>query len=61
MHEGFVLTPEMRGAWRPVPHELLERLGPVPPRWRYMVLGEHVVLVDAGWRIRDVLHFEVGF
>jgi hypothetical protein len=61
IHEGFVLTPEMRRAWRPVPHDLLARLGPCPPGYRYVVIGDHVVLVDSRWRIHDVLHFELNF
>jgi hypothetical protein len=60
IHEGFVLTPDMRAGWRPVPHDLLVRLGPCPPGYRYVVLGDHVVLVDGGWRIHDVLHLEVN-
>jgi hypothetical protein len=60
IHEGFVFTPEMRRAFRPVPHELLVRLGPAPHGWRYVVIGDHVCLVDADWRIHDVLHFELN-
>ena len=61
IHEGFVFTPEMRRAFRPVPHELLVRLGPAPHGWRYVVIGDHVCLIDADWRIHDVLHFELNF
>ena len=61
LHEGFVLTPEMRRAYRPVPPELLRRFSPPPPGYRYIVLGDHVVLVDRGYRIHDVLHFELNF
>jgi hypothetical protein len=60
IHEGFVFTPEMRRAYRPVPHDLLVRLGPVPHGYRYVIIGDHVVLVDDGWRIHDVLHFDVN-
>jgi hypothetical protein len=60
IHEGFVFTPEMRRAYRPVPHDLLVRLGPAPHGYRYVVIGDHVVLVDDGWRIHDVLHFDVN-
>jgi hypothetical protein len=60
IHEGFVFTPEMRRAYRPVPHDLLVRLGPVPYGYRYVVIGDHVVLVDDGWRIHDVVHFDVN-
>lgn len=61
IHEGFVFTRDMRRAVRPVPPELLVRLGPVPRGYRYVVIGDHVCLVDNGWRIHDVLHFEVNF
>jgi hypothetical protein len=60
IHEGFVFTPEMRAGIRPVPHDLLVRLGPCPPGYRYVVIGDHVVPVDGGWRIHDVLHFELN-
>jgi hypothetical protein len=61
IHEGFVFTPDMRHGYRPVPHDLMVRLGPVPHGYRYVVIGDHVVLVDDGWRIHDVLHFEANF
>ena len=61
IHEGFVFTHDMRRAVRPVPPELLVRLGPVPRGYRYVVIGDHVCLVDGGWRIHDVLHFELSF
>ncbi len=60
IHEGFVFTPEMRKAWRPVPHDLLVRLGPCPSGYRYGIIGDHIVLVDGNWRIHDVLHLEVN-
>ena len=61
IREGFVFDHNMRRAVRPVPPELLVRLGPVPRGYRYVVIGDHVVLVDGGWRIHDVLHFEANF
>ena len=61
IHEGFVFTPDMRRGIRPVPRELLVRLGPPPRGYRYVIIGDHVVLVDNGWRIHDVLHFELNF
>jgi hypothetical protein len=61
IHEGFVFTQDMRRGIRPVPRELLVRLGPAPRGYRYVVIGDHVVLVDNGWRIHDVLHFELNF
>jgi hypothetical protein len=61
IREGFVLTPEMRAGIRPVPRDLIGRLGPAPPGYRYVIIGDHVVLVDRGYRIHDVLHFELNF
>lgn len=61
IHEGFVFTSDMRRGSRPVPAELLVRLGPVPRGYRYVAIGDHVVMVDNGWRIHDVLHFELNF
>jgi len=60
IRQGFVLSPEMQRGGRQLPRELAEHLGPVPHGWRYIILGDHVCLVDAGWRIRDVLNFGVG-
>ena len=61
IHEGFVLTPDMRAAIRPVPRDLYGRFGPPPPGYRYVVIGDHVCLIDRGYRIHDVLHFELNF
>src|SRR5580698_6903067 len=59
IHEGFVLTPDMRAGIRPLPHDLYVRFGPPPPGYRYVIIRDHVVLVDRGYRIHDVLHFEL--
>jgi Ni/Co efflux regulator RcnB len=59
IREGYVLTPEMRAGIRPVPRDL--RLPPPPPGYRYVMIGDHIVLVDRGYRIHDVLHFELNF
>ena len=61
IHEGFVLTPDMRVAIRPAPIELVRGWGPAPRGWRYVVIGDHVCLIDRDYRIRDVLHFELNF
>ncbi len=61
IHEGFVFTPDMRRAIRPVPRDLLVRLGPPPPGYRYVLIGDHVCLIDRGYQIHDVLHFELNF
>jgi hypothetical protein len=61
IREGFVFTPEMRSAIRPVPRDLYARLAPPPPGYRYVIIGDHVCLIDRGYRIHDVLHFELNF
>jgi len=61
IREGFVLTPDMRAGIRPLPHDLYVRFGAPPPGYRYVIIGDHVVLVDRGYRIHDVLHFELNF
>ena len=61
IHEGFVLTPDMRGAIRPVPRDLYARFGPPPRGYRYVIIGDHVCLIDRDYRIHDVLHFELNF
>lgn len=61
IREGFVLTPEMRRGIRPVPRDLYGRFAPPPRGYRYVIIGDHVCLVDRGYRIHDVLHFELNF
>jgi Ni/Co efflux regulator RcnB len=61
IREGFVFTREMRRAVRPVPRDLYARLAPPPRGYRYVVIGHHICLVDGGYRIHDVLHFELNF
>ena len=59
IREGFILNREMRGAIRPVPRDL--RLPYPPPGYRYVVIGDHICLIDRDYRIHDVLHFELNF
>jgi hypothetical protein len=61
IREGFVFTPDMRRAIRPVPRDLYGRLEPPPPGYRYVMIGDHICLVDRDYRIHDVLHFELNF
>ena len=58
---GVVLEPELRQRIRPVPRGLLILLAPAPRRYRYVVIGDHVCLVDRGYRVEDVLHLELNF
>ena len=61
IREGFVLTPDMRAAIQPAPVDLVAQFGPAPDGYRYVVIGDHVVLIDRDYRIHDVLHFELNF
>lgn len=58
---GFVMGPEFRRRIRPVPHDLLITLEPPPRHYRYVVIGDHLCLVDSGYRVEDVLHLELSF
>ena len=33
---------------------------PPPPDWRYVMFGGRIVLVDAGFRVRDFITFDVN-
>jgi hypothetical protein len=55
---GLVLSPELRAYARPAPPDLYSQLPPLRGGQRYMIVGDHLVVVDNGWRIYDVNHFE---
>jgi Ni/Co efflux regulator RcnB len=61
IREGIVFTPAMRRAIRPVPRDFYSRLAPPPRGYRYVIIGDHVCLIDRDYRIHDVLHFETNF
>lgn len=58
---GFVFDWQMRRNARPVPYELVQRLAPPPPGYRYVVIGGHICLIDSGYRIHDVIHLEFNY
>ncbi len=53
---GFVFDRDWRARCYPVPPDLYAELPPPPPHYRYYVIGGHVVLVDHGWRVADVIN-----
>lgn len=56
---GVVLDNDLRHRIHPVPADLLDRLPPCPPHHRYVVVGGHIVLIDDGFHVYDVIHFEL--
>jgi Ni/Co efflux regulator RcnB len=60
LRPGFVLDQEMRRSVYPVPVALVRVFAPAPAGYRYVVFGGHVVLVDAGFRVFDVIRLELG-
>ena len=57
---GAVLDTDLRGRIRPVPADLLATLTPAPRGYRYVIIGDHIVLVDEGWHVEDVIHLEIN-
>ena len=55
---GAVLAPDLRRLAYPVPAELRGRLPPRPRYLRYVIVGDHVLLIDNWWTVRDVVHLE---
>ncbi len=60
MREGEVLDVELRHRIRPVPRELLVELPPCPRHYRYVIIGGHICLIDDGYHVHDVVHFELN-
>jgi len=56
---GFVFDMDMRRRSYPVPAGLARGFGPPPRGYRYLVIGGHVVLVDDGYRVHDVIRLEI--
>ena len=61
IREGFIFTPDMRAAIRPVPRGLYRELVPPPPGYRYVLIGDHICLIDSDYRIQDAFHLELNF
>ena len=59
LRPGFVLDRDMRRNVYPVPVVLERRFAPAPVGYRYVVLGGHIVVVDAAFRVFDVIRMEI--
>jgi len=53
-----VLDEDTRTLAGPMPAKLASQLRALPRGWRYVMLGYNICIVDAGWTIRDVFHFD---
>jgi Ni/Co efflux regulator RcnB len=56
---GAVLVPTLRTRIYVVPSDLLYQLPPPPWGYRYVLIGGRVVLVDPGYRVVDMIWFNV--
>ena len=54
--EGFVIDRTLRVQVHSVPSALLRLLAPAPRTYRYVVIGDHIVLIDSNYRVYDVIH-----
>jgi Ni/Co efflux regulator RcnB len=61
LQPGYVLDRNMRGMLRPAPNDLMRGLGRPPRGYRYVIIGGHVVLVDNGYRVHDMIRFNIRF
>jgi hypothetical protein len=57
---GYVIGAELRPRLFPVPAPLLRQLAPPPTGFRLFAFGGHIVLVDAAFRLADVMRMEVA-
>ena len=55
---GYVFDADARRRSYPVPPGMARAFRQPPPGFRYLVIGGHVVLVDDGFRVHDVIRLE---
>ena len=58
---GYVIDRNMRARVYPAPVALVRTFAPAPRGYRYVVYGGQVVLVDDGYRVADVISFNISF
>jgi hypothetical protein len=58
---GTVLDSGLRSRIHPCPDDLVRRLPPPPVHYRYVAIGGHIALIDGGYHVADVIHFELNF
>jgi len=60
LREGYVLDGYMRRRIHPVPATYYRQLPPPPRGYRYVFIDGHACLIDGGYRVHDVIHFELN-
>lgn len=55
---GAVLDSDVIAMGLPIPPDLVDQLPPRPRYMRYLVIGDHIVLLDQWNTVRDVMHLE---
>lgn len=60
LQPGYVIEPAMRPQLYPVPDLLLRQFTPPPPGNRYFSFGGHIVLVDNGYRLMDMISLNLN-
>jgi Ni/Co efflux regulator RcnB len=60
LRAGAVLDQDMRRRVYPAPVALVRGFAPAPRGYRYVVIGGHVVLVDTGYRVFDVISLSIS-
>jgi len=60
LQRGWVIDRDDRRLLYPPPPALVRGFAPPPPGYRYFVFGGHLVMVDPGYRVFDVIHLELN-
>src|SRR5579862_7444768 len=58
LQPGSVLDTDIRRWSHELPDDVAARMSPIPRYWRIVTIGNHVLLVDDNWQIRDLFHFD---
>ena len=60
LQRGWVVDPDDRRFLYAPPPPMVRGFAPPPPGYRYYVIGGHLVLLDPGYRVFDVIHLELN-
>jgi len=60
VQDGYVLDRRQRGQIYSLPAALLRLLSPAPRGYRYVAIGGHLILIDSGYVVVDIIHFGHG-